>query len=324
MECTKETAPAILIVDDEAANRELLEAYLSQEGYGTILAPGGEEALARVGEAAPDLILLDLMMPKVSGYEVCSALKADPATADIPLLIITARGELAEKEKALGAGADDFLSKPVDRQELLARVRSLLKVRHLHSELDRTLAYLRALEETRGVVATESRKPASPSLVGEVLLVDDEPLIRCSYGDLLANAGYRVHSAAGGAEALRQAEAPLEAVLLDIMMPGMSGLDVLARLRQERPDLPVVILTAHPSSQNAITALRLGAFDFLVKGAEREEILKTVGRAVKRCRLERRRAALLAELQEAITELGHIQGGDSPAGSSRTSDAKPV
>lgn len=308
MERTEKHPATILIVDDEAANRELLDVYLSPEGYRTVLASDGEEALAEVAREAPDLILLDVTMPKVSGYDVCARLKAEPATADIPILIITALGELTDKEKAVGAGADDFLSKPVDRQELLVRVRSLLKVRHLHSELDRTLAYLRALEETRETTAAAA--PASPPSAGagEVLIVDDEPLIRRLYADLLASGGYHVRTAARGQEALEQIQAPTDAILLDIMMPDMSGLDVLTQLRQMNCEIPVVILTAHPSTQNAITALRLGAFDFLVKGAKRDEILRVVGRAVERCRLERRRAALLAELQQAAEQLARLQG----------------
>lgn len=136
----------VLVVDDDVQNVELLEAYLSEAGYRVKRALDGSEALAEVAGEEPDLILLDIMMPGVSGYEVCRKLKSDPRTARIPILMVTALGALADIERGVEAGTDDFLTKPINRPELLARVRSLLRVRHLRSELDRTLAYLNDLE----------------------------------------------------------------------------------------------------------------------------------------------------------------------------------
>ena len=136
----------ILIADDNQQNRELLEAYLADEGHEILMAVDGREALDVVREKHPDLILLDIMMPKLSGYEVCSQLKKDAATKAIPILMITALKEMGDIEKALAAGADDFLTKPVHRLELRTRVRSQLRVRHLTSERDRLLAYLQEVD----------------------------------------------------------------------------------------------------------------------------------------------------------------------------------
>ena len=137
----------ILVVDDDPQNVELLEAYLVGAGYQVLRALDGASALQRVADGKPDLVLLDIMMPDISGYEVCRRMKKDPKTARIPILMVTALGAMKDIEKGIEAGTDDFLTKPVNRLELLARVRSLLRVGHLQSELDRTLAYLRELEK---------------------------------------------------------------------------------------------------------------------------------------------------------------------------------
>lgn len=136
----------ILVADDNQQNRELLEAYLLDDGHEILMAADGREAIDMTREKHPDLILLDIMMPKLSGYEVCSQLKNDAATKQIPILMITALKEMGDIEKALAAGADDFLTKPVHRLELRTRVRSQLRVRHLTSERDRLLAYLQEVD----------------------------------------------------------------------------------------------------------------------------------------------------------------------------------
>ena len=136
----------ILIADDNLQNCELLDAYLIGEPYEIAMAHDGQETLNKVAEFQPDLILLDIMMPKLSGYEVCKRLRADKATKDIPILMVTALNELGDIERAVQAGADDFLTKPVHRLELTTRVRSLLRVRHLTNQRDRLLAYLEEVD----------------------------------------------------------------------------------------------------------------------------------------------------------------------------------
>jgi diguanylate cyclase (GGDEF)-like protein/PAS domain S-box-containing protein len=122
-------SPTILIVDDEAQNRRLLAVLLRPEGYRTESAASGEEALSAVAHSAPDLILLDIMMPGIDGYQVASILKANPATANIPIIMVTAHGERGARLAGLSAGAEEFLTKPVDRTELWLRVRNLLRLK---------------------------------------------------------------------------------------------------------------------------------------------------------------------------------------------------
>jgi putative two-component system response regulator len=119
----------ILVVDDEERNLRLMEALLTPLGHEVILALNGEEALEKVREIPPDLILLDVMMPKMDGFELSRRLKGDEETAIIPIIMVTALEEVEDRIEALEAGADDFLSKPVDKTELKARVQSLLKVK---------------------------------------------------------------------------------------------------------------------------------------------------------------------------------------------------
>jgi len=117
----------ILIVDDERSNRRLLEVMLAPEGYVLLNAATGDEALALVAQQPPDLILLDIMMPEMDGYQVADQLKGNVATKDIPVIMLTALDDRNARRLGLGAGAEDFLSKPVDRVELCARVKNLLR-----------------------------------------------------------------------------------------------------------------------------------------------------------------------------------------------------
>jgi CheY-like chemotaxis protein len=126
---------------------ELLCAFLESLPVKIVTAGDGIEALKKVAENNPDLILLDIMMPHMSGFQVCQRLKADPKTRDIQILMVTALNELGDIERATECGTDDFVSKPVNKFELLTRVKSLLKVRHLKSELERALTYLNEMEQ---------------------------------------------------------------------------------------------------------------------------------------------------------------------------------
>ena len=140
----------ILIADDNHQNCELLEAYLTQEGYNVEMVFDGQQALEAIARRQPDLLLLDIMMPRMSGYEVCRKLKADPETQDMPIVMVTALAEMGDIEKAVQAGADDFLTKPINKLELTTRVKTLLELRHVKSELDRLLKYMDGVDGIHG------------------------------------------------------------------------------------------------------------------------------------------------------------------------------
>jgi CheY-like chemotaxis protein len=138
----------ILIADDNVANRELLEAYLSDLDCELDVAEDGQQTLDKVAEFGPDLILLDVMMPKLSGFEVCKQLKSDPQTQKIMVLMVTALNELGDIERAVDAGTNDFLSKPVNRITLLKRVENMLALKDVSDENERLRQYIQRVEES--------------------------------------------------------------------------------------------------------------------------------------------------------------------------------
>ena len=139
--------PIVLVVDDNLQNLELLQACLEDMDCKTLPAHDGIEALKIIADNPPDLILLDVMMPKMSGFEVCKRIKNDPKTTDIPVIMVTALNEFGDIERGIDSGTDDFISKPVNKLELLTRVRTMLKLKHLSDKLERTLAYLSEIEK---------------------------------------------------------------------------------------------------------------------------------------------------------------------------------
>jgi two-component system alkaline phosphatase synthesis response regulator PhoP len=140
----------ILIADDNLTNVELLEAYLSEMECEIAVATDGRETLEKVAQFQPDLILLDIMMPKLSGFEVCRKVKQDPATKGIMILMVTALNELGDIERAVAAGCDDFLSKPINKLELLKRVENMLKLREVTDELERLRRYIDGVDDAAG------------------------------------------------------------------------------------------------------------------------------------------------------------------------------
>lgn len=137
----------ILIADDNEPNRELLEAYLADVDCDVAHSVDGQDTLAKVKSFKPDLILLDVMMPKLSGFEVCQRLKADAASRKVMVLMVTALNEAGDIERAVKAGTDDFLSKPVNKVELLKRVQTMLRVMKLEDENERLRRYIDEMEK---------------------------------------------------------------------------------------------------------------------------------------------------------------------------------
>ncbi len=165
----------VLIVDDNLQNVELLQAYLEPLGCTTVTAADGFEAIQVMeksmesGSGVPDLILLDIMMPRMSGFEVCRKLKEDPATRSIPIMMVTALNELGDIERGVESGTDDFLSKPVNKLELLTRAKSLLRIRYYKNKLDQTRAYLQDIEERHGLSVRDDEAEAEGPGSGPVM-----------------------------------------------------------------------------------------------------------------------------------------------------------
>jgi PleD family two-component response regulator len=141
--------PRVLIADDNPQGVELLEAYLAECDYDVETAGDGEATLEKVYAWKPDLILLDIMMPRISGFEVCKRLRASPATRDITVLMITALDQPSDIDRAVEAGTNDFLTKPINKTELLLRVRAALQSRQYKEQLDQALGYIEGVEKAR-------------------------------------------------------------------------------------------------------------------------------------------------------------------------------
>jgi two-component system sensor histidine kinase/response regulator len=181
----------ILVIDDNAANRQVAEGHLVAAGYSVVLAEGGEQGIAAFKERPPDLVLLDILMPGLDGFETCKRLRDLPGPKEVPIVFLTALGDLSSHQKAIDSGADDFLTKPISRTELLIRVRSLLWVKRLRDELsegydlirsqrDALLRAQRQKEELSALVVHDLKNPLSAILgnaqylVGESYLRDDD------------------------------------------------------------------------------------------------------------------------------------------------------
>ena len=141
------TPARILITEDNPQGAELLEAFLAETPHDTKVAANGEDALRLIADWKPDVVLLDIMMPRLSGFEVCRSIRANPATRNIGVIMVTALDQHADVDRAVDVGTDDFLTKPIHKAELLLRVRALLRARKQPTDTARTLEYVRAVEE---------------------------------------------------------------------------------------------------------------------------------------------------------------------------------
>jgi len=185
----QEVGGKILVVDDYPANVRLIQRNLQAAGYETVAAYDGEEALEKVAAEKPDLILLDILMPKIDGFEVCRRLRADEATAVVPIIMITALRETEDRIHGLEAGADDFLSKPFDRGELLARIKSLLQIKYYRSMLAQREKFHAVIQDlSHGIVITDSqwRVETISRRATELLGRPDENLVGRGLDELVA------------------------------------------------------------------------------------------------------------------------------------------
>ncbi len=261
----------VLVVDDDPMNVKLAEGILKKEGYESIKAFSGEEALARVQRERPDLILLDVMMPAIDGYEVTRRLKADPTTAAIPIIMITALNGTEDKVHGLECGADEFLTKPVNAAELLARTKSMLRLKQYQDQLMLRTRSETAFGEGHGPLAADPGRPRRQ----HVLLVEDNDKDLRLLSGQIEDHGYDVSVAHDGEAALQTILAGgVDLVLLDIFLPGMDGFEVCQRLKEsaETRDIQVALITCLKDLEGKIKGMKLGADDYLVKPVDGREL----------------------------------------------------
>jgi two-component system cell cycle response regulator len=290
----------ILVVDDIATNRRLLEAKLASEYYEVSPVSCGADALERAIAWSPDVILLDIMMPGMDGYEVCERLKADPRTAHIPVVMVTALVDPAERVRGLQAGADDFLSKPVDDATLFARLRALLRVKQVQD------AWRIQSEAARGMGFPA---PAAPSLDlrhASVLALAPDAADDAAIRGALAADGVAVQRAETAAEAQALLTGGLhELAILALPADGAETLRLASRLRADAAtrDLPVLLVAEPGQRQLVLRGFDLGANDHVFRPIDPHELRARARNQIRRKRYqERLRSDLDRSLEEAVTD----------------------
>jgi two-component system cell cycle response regulator len=291
----------ILIVDDEPMNVKLFKAQLAKEGYDTYGASSGEEALTLVPHLNPDLILLDIMMPGIDGYEVVRRLKRDENCQDIPIILITALDGLSDKVVGLEAGADEFLNKPVNTAELKARVKSLLRLKQMQDQLKRqkSVGGIEVFWEPSGGLEPQLGLP-------QVLLVEDDEKDSRLIQSYLRGEPYGLKLIASGVEAISWArQEKIDVILLDILLPDIDGLEVCRYLKEheETRNIQILMITAVPDLEVKERGIELGADDYLIKPINIHELrvcLKSLIR--KKAYLDNLQANYTRAMHSAITD----------------------
>jgi two-component system cell cycle response regulator len=289
----------ILVVDDIAANVKLLEAKLSAEYYDVITADNGRTAIEVAETQAPDIILLDVMMPGMDGFETCCELKANPKTAHIPVVMVTALSDVADRVRGLESGADDFLSKPVNDVALFARVRSLVRLKMMMDEL-------RVRQETSGrlgAIASEFELADSPA---KVLVVEKSRFTTQRLSEYLSEAEHEVVCTDTGERALDLGrEQPFDLVIVGMDLGGEDGLRLCSQFRsqEETRHLPLLLLLEDMDLPRLAKGLDLGVTDYLVKPLDRGELLARVRTQVRRRRYhDRLRERIQTSMSMAFTD----------------------
>jgi two-component system, cell cycle response regulator len=277
----------ILVVDDVDVNVKVLEAKLTSEYFNVLSANDGLTALQLAQNEHPDLILLDVMMPRMDGFETCKRLKADPRTADIPVVMVTALSEPSDRVRGLEAGADDFLTKPVNDVALFARVRSLVRLR-------RTMEEWRHREDIRGRFNSlvEKGTPQENSSPARVMLWEENAFAAARIAEMLAPLVSETVRPSTVEDLAATCDNSIELVILS-MAGKVDALRVVSQLRaNEASRLVPILLIADPDELPRLAkGLDLGATDYLVRPLDRNELIA-------RCRTQIRRKRLQDQLQE--------------------------
>jgi two-component system cell cycle response regulator len=263
----------ILVVDDVPANVKLLEARLSAEYFDVLTACNGAEALEICARAECDIILLDVMMPDIDGFEVCRRLKSNPATHFIPVVMITALDSPADRVRGLEAGADDFLTKPVDDAALFARVRSLVRLKMMTDEL--------RMRETTGqsmglIDPATTLMDANPT--GRILIIEDRPESVAWFANAL-QPGHEVASVDTFEEALvRVRGGDYDLIVVSLGMRGFDGLRLCSQLRSlpEGRNVPILVVVTDGDRRKLNQALEMGVNDYLTRPVDKNELVARV------------------------------------------------
>ena len=290
----------ILLVDDTPATMRLLQAKLSEEYYHLETAADGFEAIELAQSWHPDLILLDVMMPGLDGYQACRRLKGSTKTMHIPVVMITALGTPAERLQGLEAGADDFLTKPVDYGTLLARIRGLVRMKRMLDE------WRIRSETAQALGLTGAGGPEMPIAGARALVVDDGDLGAISTQEALSQEGIIPARARTGAEAVALAEAtPYDLIVLSLALAGDDPLRLAGRLRAEQATraTPLLLIAGPDERDQLARGFDLGANDWIAQPVDQNELrVRARNQLHRKFYQDRLRADLGHALELALTD----------------------
>lgn len=292
----------VLVVDDILPNVKLLEAKLHSEYYEVVTALNGEEALRKIVETSPDLVLLDVMMPGMDGFEVCRRIKANPEIAHIPVVMVTALTDTEDRVRGLESGADDFLSKPVNDTALMARVRSLVR-------LKMTVDEWRARETTAsqlGVVDDNSSVMTQPVNEARVLVVENLGFEVAKINDTLQKDQDLITSADTGMAALQFInQSEFDLIIVSLNLKNEDGLRFCSHLRsnEKTRNVPIIMLGNEEDLPRIAHGLEIGAHDYIMRPVDRNELLARARTQIRRKRFqEKLRANYEISLSMALTD----------------------
>ena len=290
----------VLVVDDILSNVKLLEAKLAAEYFEVLTAYNGEQALARVASDAPDIILLDVMMPGMDGFEVCRRIKSNTKTTHIPVVMVTALDQPSDRVTGLDAGADDFLTKPVDDMSLFARVRSLVRLKMMTDEL-------RMREETgQSMGLTDASETMfDPDPTGRILIVEDRPESVAWFRAAL-EAKNKVSDIATFDDALVSARGgDFDLIVVSLGIRAFDGLRLCSHLRSlaEIRNTPILVLVSEGENRKLAQALDMGVNDYLMRPVDRNELMARVKTQLRKKRYaDKLRHNMQLSLEMAITD----------------------
>jgi two-component system cell cycle response regulator len=273
----------VLVVDDVPPNVKLLEAKLTSEYFDVLTAFSGPEALDVISREHPDIILLDVMMPGMDGFEVCRRIKGDAATAHIPVVMVTALDQPSDRVAGLEAGADDFLTKPVQDLALFARVRSLVRLKVMMDEL-------RNREATGANLGWDNEDDAIIEIDvpddGAILIVDEQERVMERIARALDDVGDLTFIAGGDDAAERAREKNFDLIIVSLTMRNTDGLRVCSKLRsfEETRHVPILVMVDDGNTKLLVRALEMGVNDYVVRPVDRMEFLARVKTQLKRKR----------------------------------------
>ena len=291
----------VLVVDDVAANVKLLEARLSAEYFDVITAMSGEQALAICERAECDLVLLDVMMPDLDGFEVCRRLKTNPATHHIPVIMVTALDQPADRVRGLEAGADDFLTKPIPELALIARVRSLARLKMITDELRMRAVTSREI----GMESPEREAVSDTGRSGRVLIVDDRPASHERIAAMLAEE-QSVDVEVDPSEALfRAADGNYDLLIVSLGLENFDALRLCSQIRSldRTRNVPILAITDAEDNTRLARGLEIGVNDYLSRPIDKNELLARTRTQIRKKRYtERLRDNVQLSIELAITD----------------------